>query len=72
MGIIPPELEALLAVRAAAAGETPAAFLQRVLDAQPKRPMDMAAIRSLQERHRSRPLLDDRPLKEIRDELWGL
>jgi hypothetical protein len=72
LGVLSCETETLLAARAAALGETPDALVQRLLTVTERRKPDMNAVRRIVERHRTRPLLDDRPLKETRDELWGV
>lgn len=72
MGILSKDTEALLAIQAAAQGETPDALVRRLLGAEPTHRADVAAMREVVRRHRARPILDDRPLNELRDELWGV
>lgn len=72
MGILSPETEALLAAQASLRGETPDALVRRLLGAArpaPK-PIDRDAIRAIQREAASMPVLDRRPLKDLRDELW--
>ena len=71
MGILSKDTEALIAMQAAAQGETPDALVRRLLGGEPPHRADVAAMREIVRRHRARPVLDSRPLKELRDELWG-
>lgn len=73
MGILSPETEALLAAQASLRGETPDALVRRLLGASrpaPK-PIDRDAIRALQREMATLPVRDARPLKDLRDDLWG-
>jgi hypothetical protein len=73
MGILSKDTEALLIRQATRLGETPDALVRRlVADAKaptPRRP-DPAALREIAEQLAALPLLDHRPVRDIRDELW--
>ncbi len=74
MGILSKDTEALLIRQATRLGETPDALVRRlvVADAEaptPRRP-DPAALREIAEQLAALPLLDHRPVRDIRDELW--
>jgi len=70
MGILTNETEKLIEEHASRRGETPDALVRRLLGEAPKRAIDREAIRQIQERVAKLPVLDDRPLKELRDGLW--
>ncbi len=71
MGILSPETEALLAAQASLRGETPDALVRRLLGApRPRTPVERDAVRALQREVAAMPVLDARPVKQLRDELW--
>lgn len=72
MGILSPETEAWLSAQASLRGETPDALVRRLLGVPPSapRPIDVEALAAIQRRIASLPLLDDRPARVIRDELY--
>jgi hypothetical protein len=74
MGILSKDTEALLIRQASRLGETPDSLVRRlVADAEasppPRRP-DPDGLRAVAREVAALPLLDDRPVREIRDELW--
>jgi hypothetical protein len=75
MGILSKDTEALLIRQASRLGETPDSLVRRlVADAAAPPPRrrrpDPEALREVARQVAALPLLDDRPAREIRDELW--
>ncbi|MBX9700377.1 MAG: hypothetical protein K2X74_13140 [Acetobacteraceae bacterium] len=74
MGILSKDTEALLVRQASLRGESPDALVRRLLggEASPPEPrrIDLEAIRAIQREVAALPLLDDRPIRVIRDELY--
>lgn len=73
MGILSKDTEALLIRQASLRGESPDALVRRLLGGaadQPRARPDPEALRAIARRIAALPLLDPRPLREIRDELY--
>jgi hypothetical protein len=75
MGILSKDTEALVLAQATRLGETPDSLVRRLLGSgtpEPAAPaaIDLAALEAIQRRVAALPLLDDRPLRAIRDELY--
>ncbi len=70
MGILTNETEKLIEEHASRRGETPDGLVRRLLGEAPRRRFDPEEIRRIQARVAALPVLDDRPLKELRDSLW--
>ena len=84
MTTLSPETERLVRLVAARSGRTFDEVLQEAIEAQARKAgvpvpaakraredIDMERVREIIRRVSSRPLLDQRPPKEIRDEAWG-
>ena len=70
MGVLSPETESLLQRHTSLRGETPDDLVRRWLDANPKRQIDWAAVDAIVAEVNALPVLDDRPLRDMRDWLW--
>ncbi len=83
MTTLSPETERLARLVAAQSGKTTEQVLREAVEAQarmagvampetgPARKIDMVRVREVMRRVTSRPLIDKRTPKEIRDEAWG-
>jgi hypothetical protein len=73
MGILTDETEKLIEEQASRRGETPDALVRRLLGEPgdlPRPKIDWAKVDSIVEKVANLPVLDNRPLKEVRDSLW--
>ena len=83
MMMVPPETEQLARRVAAESGTTPEEVLRKAVEAEallagigighlPSRKGDLERAREFIRRVAAKPLLDERPAKEILDEAWGI